>query len=66
MTPQIKNIRPMREALRKKHLHLRSQRQQPFIIERLTWDFKLTGEIVATFGSKEELQEYVNKTCGIV
>lgn len=61
MTPQIKNIRPMREALLKKHLHLRAQRQQPFIIERLTWDYKLTGEEVAAFGSIEALQEYVNK-----
>ena len=56
----------MREALRNKGLHLRAQRQQPFIIERLTWDYKLTGEVVATFGSKKELQYYVNKTCNTV
>lgn len=53
-------ISTLRARLRKLGLHLRAQRQQPFIIECLTWDNKLTGLQVREFGTLEDVEVFTN------
>lgn len=56
-------VRVFRQRLRRCGLHLRAMRGQDFVIEKLTWDYKLTGEVVATISSVDfiEISKFIDE-----